>query len=94
MADLRPGGREGQVGHHVADEIAGQRQLGKDDQVGVLPAGGLDLLQVQGQVARQVAQRGRDLRHRHPQNPPLVGGSRVFVFHMGNATRGWSCIAA
>ena len=51
LTDLRPGRRDGQVGHHVAKEVARQRKLGEDDQVGVLPPGGLDLLKVQGQVA-------------------------------------------
>ena len=68
LPNLRPGGRDRQIGHHVADEIAGQRQFGKDDQVGVLPPGGLDLLQVQGEVARHVAELRRDLSHRHPQH--------------------------
>ncbi len=60
-ADLRPGRIQGQVGNHVAEKIARQRQLRKNDQVGPLPAGGLDLLQVHGQISSPVAEQGRDL---------------------------------
>ena len=94
LPNLRPGGRNRQIGHHVADEIAGQRQFGKDDQVGVLPPGGLDLLEVQGEVARKIAQHRRNLSHRHPQRagahrsqPMLRQESADIYFSSPNATR-------
>jgi hypothetical protein len=66
------GGRRGdrQIGHHVADEITGQRQLRKHDQVGLLLPRRRDLLQVQGQVPLRIAQHGRDLSHRHAVHVP------------------------
>ena len=72
------GGRKGQVGHHVADEVAGQRQFGKDDQVGLLPRGRLDLLEVQGQVALA----GRPAPARSGPSPPAAArpAARVIVF--------------
>ena len=53
----------------------------------MLPPGGLDLLEVQGQVALQVAQHRRDLGHRHPQHagcsPIVVGRPRCFGSSIG-----------
>ncbi len=65
--DLRGVGADGQVGHHVADEVAGQRKLGEDDQIGLLPQGRFDPLEVHVQVAVQIAQRRRNLRHRNAE---------------------------
>ena len=94
LPNLRPGGGNRQIGHHVADKIAHQRQLGKDDQIGMLPPCRLDLLEVQGQVARQIAQHRRNLSHRHPQRAGAIVRSQCLhrtnayiYFSSPNATR-------
>ena len=65
---------EGHLGHHVAQEIAGQRQLGKHDQIGPLPFGGLDLFQMLRQIALPISQRRRDLGQGHAQLGAIGGG--------------------
>ena len=61
----------GHFGHHVAQEIAGQRQFGKDDQIGIFALRGRDLLEVLGHVALPIAQHRRDLGQGHAQIRPL-----------------------
>ena len=74
FADFRGVGRDGHVGHHVADEVAGQRQFREDDQVGLLRAGRLDLLQVQGHVPLPIGQHRRDLGQGHAVDGRAGGG--------------------
>ena len=77
LADLRGVGRDGHVGHHIADEVAGERQFREDDQVGLLGPSRLDLLQVQAHVPLPIGQHRRDLRQGHAVEGG-AGGGEVF----------------
>ena len=61
--------------HHVAQVVAGQRQLGKHDQIGLPLLGGRDRVEVLGRVRGAIAERGSDLHKRHAQFGRLAGAS-------------------
>ena len=83
LLDLRRSRAQGQVGHHVADEVAGQRQFGKHDQVGLLPGGRSRFARGAASDCVQIAQHRRDLRQRHAEHgrrPLAAEGSNASGF--------------
>ena len=77
LADLRGVGRDGHVRHHIADEVARQRQFREDDQIGFLGPCRLDLLQVQAHVPLPIGQHRRDLGQGHAVEGGAGGGGSV-----------------
>ena len=74
LADFRRVRRDGHVGHHIADEVAREREFREDDQVGLLLPRRLDLFQVQCHVPLPVGQHRRNLRQGDAMDGRAGGG--------------------
>ncbi len=64
-------GAVGHGRHQVLQHVAGQRELGEDQQVGAGAAGLVDKFQVLVQVGLHIAQAGIDLRHPQRELHPI-----------------------
>jgi hypothetical protein len=59
-------GRQRYLRHHIAEKVAGERQLGEDNEIGPLLASLIDLFQVPTMIAGAIAQSRRHLHQRRP----------------------------